>query len=158
MINDYPYLPEGRKIKYVSIEDPFMKEAMNVRNSFSTDMGHPTGAVIVRDMKIIGMGANQSALKNKKLVEIHRKGFCIRKFLRIPSGQKYWLCPGCASFRHHGEVRAIRDAINKNNSIKNSDLYLYGHWWCCKPCWNSIIKAGIKDVYLVDNASELFKK
>lgn len=158
MNSRYPYLPEGRDIKYVPISDVFMAEAMNVRNNLSTDSLHPTGAVIVLDGKIIGKGANQSAFRNKKLIELHKKGFCIRRFLKIPSGQKYWLCPGCSASKHHAETRAVKDAFKKREMTTGADLYLYGHWWCCKPCWDSMIKAEIRDVYLVDNADDLFKK
>lgn len=158
MNNRYPYLPEGKTIKYVTILDPFMVEAMKMRQNFSTDFYHPTGAVTVLGGKIIGRGANQSALKNKKLIEAHKKGFCIRRLLKIPSGQKYWLCPGCSSCRHHAETRAAKDAVSKNGNAKGADLYLYGHWWCCKPCWDEMIVAGIRDVYLVDTAEQLFKK
>lgn len=158
MNQKYPYLPKGRIIEYVSIDNHFMKEAMHIRNTLSTDINHPTGAVIVFDGKIIGKAANQSALKSRKLIEIHKNGLCIRKLFRISSGQKYWLCPGCASFRHHAERRAIEDAKKNNHFIIGADLYLYGHWWCCKPCWDIIIKSGIRNVYLVDNANILFKK
>jgi deoxycytidylate deaminase len=158
MNNRYPYLPEGREIKYVPVTDVFMAEAMNMRNNFSTDANHPTGSVVVFEGKIIGKGANQSALKNKKLIKLHQNGLCVRKILKIKTGTKYWLCPGCAAYRHHSEPRAVKDAIKKAGSAKGADLYLYGHWWCCKPCWDSMIKGGIKDTYLVDNADALFKK
>ncbi len=154
----YPYLPEGRSIKYVSIDNIYMKEAMNIRNSLSTDMNHPTGAVVVYNGKIIGKGANQSVLKNKNLINIHKNYICIRRILKIKSGEKYWLCPGCSSHKQHAESRAVRDALLRNNSIKGFDLYLYGHWWCCKPCWDSMIKAGINDVYLLDDSVSMFKK
>ncbi len=158
MNNHYPYLPEGREFKYISISDPFMAETQKVTLTQSTDQNHPTSALIVKDGKIIGTGANQSALKNKKLIDLHKNGLCVRRILKIPSGKKYWLCPGCSSCRYHSETRAVLDAWKKGFDTKGADLYHYGHWWCCKPCWNSMIKAGIKDVYLVDNAEELFKK
>jgi deoxycytidylate deaminase len=158
MNNRYPYLPEGREFKYVPISDPFMAETKRIRDTLSTDFFHPTGAAIVKDGKVIGIGANQSALKNKKLIELHKNGLCVRRVLKIPSGKKYWLCLGCSSCRHHSETRAVLDAWKKGLDTKGADLYHYGHWWCCKPCWDSMIKAGIKDVYLVDNAEELFKK
>lgn len=158
MNHKYPYLPEGREFKYVPISNPFMAETKRVTLAQSTDANHPTGAVIVKDGKILGSAANKSALNNKKLIELHRKGFCVRKILKIPSGQKYWLCPGCASHKMHAEPGAIKDAQKKYGDITGADLYHWGHWWCCQPCWDSMIKAGIKDVYLVDNADELFKK
>jgi deoxycytidylate deaminase len=166
---NYPYLPKGRIIEYVSADDEFMKEAMRLRNSESTDVQHPTGAVVVKDGVVIGCGANRSALKNEKLLQFHKDTFCVRRFLKIPSGQKYWLCPGCASCKQHAESRAIKDALRKVKNAKGdstgkstiqliagADLYLYGHWWCCKPCWDNMIAAGIDRVFLVEGATELF--
>ena len=158
MDNRYPYLPEGRTIKYVSLDNGFMREAKIVRDTMSTDLNHSTGAVVVLNGKIVGRGANQSALKNKKLLDFHKNIFCVRRFLGIPSGEKYWLCPGCSSARYHGETRAIKNALKNHGSIQGADLYLYGHWWCCKPCWNAMITAGIRDVYLVEGATDLFKR
>ena len=157
MANDYPYLPEGRIIKHVSADDRFMREAKIVRDTTSTDLNHSTGAVVVLNGKIVGHGANRSALKNKKLLDFHKNVFCARRFLRIQSGEKYWLCPGCSSPRYHAETRATEDALKNRGSIQGADLYLYGHWWCCKPCWNAMITAGIHDVYLVEGAEEQFK-
>lgn len=152
----YPYLPEGREIKYVGEDNFFMFMAKKIRNDKSTDTNHPTGAVIVKENKIIGEWANQSALKNKWLIAFHKKGWCLRKFLGIKTGEKYWLCPGCSNYKYHAESGAIKDATKKGFDTKGADLYLYGHWWCCKPCWDTIIKAGIKDVYLLENAKEKF--
>lgn len=158
MQNNYPYLPEGRKFIYVPITDPFMAETKKVTLELSTDQQHPTGAVIVKDGKILGFGANQSALKNPKLMQFHKNVFCVRRFLKIPTGQKYWICPGCASSKLHSEPRAIKMAQKKHGDITGADLYHWGHWWCCKPCWDSMIAAGIRDVYLVEGAKEQFKR
>jgi tRNA(Arg) A34 adenosine deaminase TadA len=136
-----------------------MAEAKRVMLGYSTDKVHPTGAVVVKDGKIIGSAANQSALRNKYLLDFHKKYFCVRRFFKIKSGEKYWLCPGCASHRMHAEPRSINDAREKygTSAVKGADIYLWGHWWCCKPCWDSMIKSGIKNVYLVENATDLFK-
>jgi deoxycytidylate deaminase len=158
MQNNYPYLPEGRTIKYVPITDPFMVEAERARSEISTEMNYPTGAVVVLGLQIIGRAGNQAALKNKKLQEFHRTRLCLRKVFKIPSGQKYWVCPGCAKHQHHAEWGSVRDAVKNKGDITGADLYLYGHWWCCKPCWKSMIDAGIRDVYLVEGAFELFEK
>jgi len=154
----YPYLPENREIKYVSIDNPFMKEAMRVRDTLSNDLYFRTGAVVVLNSKIIGYGANKSILGNEKLIELHKNGWCIRKMFKVKSGNKYWLCPGCSSPNNHAENRAIIDAYKKNGAIDGADLYLYGHWWCCKDCWNSIIKHNINNVFLVSDATTLFKR
>ena len=153
----YPYLPVGREIKYLPESDPFLQLAKKVRES-STDDNHSTGAIVVKNGQVLGQGANQSALKSKKLREFHIKYFCVRRFFKIPSGQKYWLCPGCANFGSHAEAKAIKDAVKKNNGINGADLYLYGHWWCCKPCWDKMILAGIKNVYLAEGATEKFSR
>lgn len=157
MNNKYPYLPEGKEIKYVGLDNPYMKKAKEYMDKYSTDMSHPTGAVVVKNDVIIGMAANKSAINNKKLLTIHKDYICVRRILKIKTGTKYWLCPGCASFRYHAESGSVKDAISKGNNPMGADLYLYGHWWCCKPCWDEMIKGGIKNVYLLDKADELFK-
>ena len=153
----YPYLPTGRTILYVSSSDPFMKEAERVCREKTTDRNHPTGSVVVLDGKVIGSNANQAGFKSEFMIDLHRNGACIRRLLKIKSGQKYWLCPGCASPENHSESLAVKDALSRNGKIDGADLYLWGHWWCCEVCWNNMIKAGIKDVYLLDRSIELFK-
>jgi deoxycytidylate deaminase len=153
----YPYLPAGREILFVPETNEFMAEAKRIRNTESTDFKNPTAAVIVKDEKIIGQSANHSNLNNKKLIDLHSK-YCIRRIFKVPSGKGYFLCPGCATHKQHGESSAIRDALKKGNDTQGANLYLYGHWWCCQPCWDAMIKAGIKNVYLVENAHELFAR
>ncbi len=53
---------------------------------------------------------------------------------------------------------AIRDALNEDKNLKGASLYLDGHWWMCKPCWDLIIKVGITKTYLRKNSMELYKK
>jgi len=153
----YPYLPEGREIKFVPETNEFMTEAKRIRDTESTDLKNPTGAVVVKDNKIIGKSANHAKLTNPKLLNLHSK-YCVRRILHIPSGKGYFLCPGCANYKQHGESSAIRNALKNGGDTNGADLYLFGHWWCCKPCWDTMIKAGIKDVYLVENAHELFAR
>ncbi len=155
----YLYIPEGRTILYVPENNKYMSAAKEVALTESTDRKVPTGVVIVdQNGNILIRAANQSALKNKFLLDIH-KNWCIRKLFKIPSGQKYWLCPGCASHKNHGEHQAVL-ALEKKFPEKlksNLDLYLWGHWWCCKPCWDKMIQAGIKNVYLMEGIEKLFK-
>ncbi|MDD5589585.1 MAG: deaminase [Candidatus Portnoybacteria bacterium] len=155
---EYPYIPEGREIFYVEENNKFMTLAMRIRNTESTDELQPTGAVVVKDGIILGSGANQVGFKNHFLIKLHAKGWCIRKRIHIKSGTKYWLCPGCATHKEHAENRAVRDAVKKSglDAVRGSDLYLFGHWWCCKPCWDKIIEAEIKNVYLLSGSWQLF--
>ena len=155
----YPYLPKGRTILYVPEDNKYMFFAKEITLTQSTDKKISTGAVIVdEDGKILVSAANQSALKNQYLLDTH-KNWCIRKLFKIPSGQKYWLCPGCASHKNHGEYQAVMALEKKFPQKINStlDLYLWGHWWCCKPCWDKMIEVGIKNVYLMEGIDKLFK-
>lgn len=133
-----------------------MKEAEKIRNELSTDYLVSTGSVIVVGDKVVARGANQANIKNKKIREIHRKGICVRKILNVKTGQKYWLCPGCGDHRNHSETQAIEDAKKNGANIEGADLYLYGHWWCCQPCWDKMIKAGIKNIYLLEGSENKF--
>lgn len=151
-----PYKPEGKQIFYVEDDNIFLVEAKKIMLESSTDKRHSTGAVIVKNEKIIASGANKSALKNLKLIELHKNWACIRRLFKIKSGEKYWLCPGCASCKLHAEFRAVADAQKNNIDTKDADLYLWGHWWCCKPCWDKMLEAGIKNVYLAKEAYEKF--
>jgi deoxycytidylate deaminase len=154
----YPYLPEGKNIRYVAQDNSYIQIAKEYAKEYSTDRQHPTGSVVVREGLIIGKGANQVPLKNPKLKELHKNGWCVRRIFKIPSGQKYWLCPGCSKSSDHSEQQAVRDAIKNHGDIKGADLYLWGHWWCCEPCWNAIINAGIKDVFLMEGSERMFDK
>lgn len=156
--NNYPYLPEGKEIKYVKADNQFMKAAKEACRELSTDRHHPTGAVLVRDGRVILSSANQSAIKNKVLLALHQKGFCVRKILKISSGKKYWLCPGCASARNHAESRFMKEAKRLGIKTAGADVYLWGHWWCCEPCWAAMIAGEVRDVYLLEGSERFFNK
>jgi dCMP deaminase len=147
----YPYLPEGRKIECIKTNNRFMQEAKKIADEKSLDHNVPTGAVLVKDNRVIGGGANGSSF--------HENNECIRVKNKMPSGQRYDLCEGCDP-KNHAEPSAILDAKENGNSklIKGSSLYLYGHWWCCKPCWDVMIENGIEHVYLAEGSAELFDK
>ncbi|MBI4133149.1 hypothetical protein HY478_00895 [Candidatus Uhrbacteria bacterium] len=149
-------MPEGRTILYVAKDNPFMEAARRVCATRSTDRKHPTGAVIVRDHVIIGAAANQAGFRHPALVRFHETTLCLRRVFRVPSGTHYWLCPGCARPQNHSEPLALKNARSHGHDTKDADLYLYGHWWCCEPCWRAITEAGVRNVYLVEGATELF--
>lgn len=151
----YPYLPKGKLIKYVDESNQYMARAKEMART-SNDQSFPTGAVIVCDGQILVEVFNKTYLSNLFLKNFHKK-YCLRRILGIPSGQKYWACPGCASPKNHSEYRAIM-ALEKKFPQKinsNLDLYLWGHWWCCKNCWDVMISAGIKNIYLLQGSEIL---
>lgn len=145
----YPYLPEGRTIEYVASDNEYMQAARSVAEEQSLDSAMPTGTVIVKDGEVIGRGANGS--------DYHKTNECERVKQNIPTGQGYELCEGCHP-KNHSEPRAINDAIVNGHDTEGADAYLWGHWWCCEPCWTSMIRAGIDKVILMDNSEILFNK
>lgn len=146
---EYPYLPEGREILYVSADNEFIQAAKQFAKENSLDKEMPNSSVIVKGGKIIAAGANGS--------DYHKTHVCERVKQNIPSGQGYELCEGCHP-KNHGEFSAITNAKEKGVDTKGADLYLWGHWWCCEACWGQMIKAGIKNVYLLEDSEKLFNK
>ena len=146
---EYPYLPSGRAFAYVDIGDPYMRAAREYAKEHSLDDAVKTGAVLVKDGEIIGRGANGS--------DYHTLHGCERVRRGIPTGHGYELCEGCHP-KNHAEPRAIADAIQNGHDTLGADLYLWGHWWACEPCWNAIIEAGIQNVYLLKDSETLFNK
>ena len=147
--SDYPYLPEGREHKYVGMENEYMQMAKDYAKKYRSNLAQPGAAVIVKNSKVIGIGSigNNPA---------HLDG-CERVRHNVPTGTRYDLCDGCG-YEFHSEARAIADANLAGHDTRDADLYLWGHWWCCEPCWNAMIEAGIKDVYLLENSEVLFNK
>lgn len=145
MSAELPYLPAGREILYVPESNKFLATAETAAFELSTDVEHPTGAVVVRDGVILGVGANRS--------EYHMEHGCERKKRGCPTGTGYELCPGCDP-KFHAEQQAIADA----GECAGADLYLWGHWWCCESCWRKMIGAGIRNAYLIDGAADRWKK
>lgn len=148
-IEKYPYLPEGKMIRYVSRWNVYMALAREFAKKYSLDEVMPGAAVVVKDGMILGTGANGS--------DYHKKQKCQRVILGCRSGEGYELCEGCHP-KNHSEPSAIRDAIKNGRDTNGADLYLWGHWWCCKPCWDAMVEAGIKDIYLLENSEVLFNK
>ena len=146
---EYPYLPEGRTFGYVPEHNVFMRMAKEFAEHRSLDEVMPGGALIVRVGFIIGQGANGS--------NYHKEQPCQRIILGCKTGEGYEFCEGCHP-KNHSESRAINHAQNSGYDTRKADLYLWGHWWCCKWCWDVMIEAGIKDVYLLEGSEALFNK
>lgn len=146
---NYPYIPEGKMFHYVDNKHPFMMLAKEFAKKHSLDSVMPGTAVVVKDDAVLGVGANGS--------DYHKNHPCERIIRGCKSGQGYELCEGCHP-KNHSEPSAIRDALAHGNNTEGADLYLWGHWWCCKPCWDAMIRAGINRVFLLKNSGVLFNK
>ncbi len=145
----YPYLPAGRSFLYVPESNTYMILAKEIAKKYRGNLVQSHAAVLVKNNEVIGIGAigNNPA---------HIKG-CVRVTLNMPTGQGYELCEGCNP-KFHSEQSMIRDAQSKGKDTVGADLYFWGHWWCCKDCWDAIIAADIANVYLLTDSEILFNK
>lgn len=143
----YPYLPENRIVRYVSEANFYMLLAKQYARFKSRDRTMPVGAVLVKNRRLIGCGANGS--------DYHTTHQCRRRILGCKTGQGYELCEGCHP-KNHAESKTIKDAKSRRENTQGARLYLWGHWWCCEPCWNAMIAAGIEEVYLLEYSETLF--
>lgn len=139
----YPYLPEGRAILYVGEDNNYMQSAKELW-AMGGCAKQPTAAVVVKDGKIIGQGTNAGI----RVLECPRWG--------SPTGTNYGPCKDVCKQEGHAEAMAVKDATKNGFDTQGADLYLYGHWWCCQNCWEAMIKAGIKNVYLSENSENIF--
>jgi deoxycytidylate deaminase len=150
-MSKYPYLPEGRVIHHVAADHPFMLEAKNVRAELSGDPIWPNGAVMVKEGKIVARAGN-GFNRGSHLIHV-----CPRIVHECPSGEGYDLC-SLHDPQGHAEQMTIKVAIENGIDPTGADIYMYGHWWCCKPCWDEMIAHGIANVYLPERADAIFTK
>ncbi len=147
----YPYMPSDRFIKYVPVDHPFMVEAAKAREECAGDPLYPVGIVMVKDGRVVARAGNGF---NRGPGKVH---VCPRIVLDCPSGTGYELCdlhdaPG------HSERMLLAAARESGVDPVGSDVYMFGHWWACEPCWTALIEAGVRDLYVVDDAHERFSR
>ncbi len=142
---NYPYLPKGREIKFVGSENEYILAAKEAAMKAGCRK-QPTGAVLVKDGKIIMTATNASTTVS----------VCPRVLKGSKTGTDYHFCKEVCNQDGHSEYSAVQKCLEKGIDIKDADIYLWGHWWCCKPCWDKMIEGEIKNVYLEKNADEKF--
>jgi deoxycytidylate deaminase len=149
---EYPYLPEGRTINYVPINNIWMQAARTVSETQSGCSWWQTGAVVVSNGKIIGQGANHSSGTITIPCPRHQQG--------SKTGEDYHLCREICKSKDeaHAEFNAVVDAQKNGHPVDGADLFLFGHWWCCERCWDEMIDAGVNNVYLLQDAHKIFTK
>lgn len=152
----YPYLPAGRTLLCVPENNPFMRAAKEFARKNHT-VRHIHAAVVVKDGETIGRGSIGGGFHGEIDPATGEKRGCTRERLNVPTGTQYELCKGCG-YDYHSEHSAIRDALERGHDPNEADVYLWGHWWCCEPCWSAMIDAGIRDVYLMEGSERLFNR
>lgn len=107
------------------------------------------GAVIIRDDQVVATGYCGAPRGTKNSLE---HGFCLRKKLGIPSGQRYEMCRSV-----HAEQNAIINASRAGTSLLGGDMYIYGvriddgmneilDAFPCFICKKMLINCGLKRV------------
>lgn len=147
----YPYLPEGRVFMFVAESDPHMQAAAQAARELAGDSTWPVGIVLVRDGQVLARAGNGF---NRGPGEPH---LCPRILKGSKTGEDYDLC-SLHNAEGHAEPMLMKAAAEAGIPTEGADVYMYGHWWACQPCWGALIKGGIRDVYLVENAHVLFSK
>jgi len=148
---EYPYMPDDRYLQYISSDHPHMQEAARARVERAGDPLFPVGAALVRDGVVLVLAGNGF---NKGGKERH---VCPRIVQEVASGEGYELCDKHDS-AGHAEPMLMAAAQEAGVETDGADVYMYGHWWSCESCWNSMIQAGIRDVYVTDDAHEQFSR
>ncbi len=139
---------------YLGIADAVLGRSTCLRRKF--------GAIIVNEDEIIATGYNGAPRGRKNCVDL---GYCTRKKLCIPAGERYELCRSV-----HAEANAIISAARKQTL--GGTLYLVGRdaetheiypqTTPCAMCRRMIINAGIQrvvcrvgeDEYVVTNVRD----
>lgn len=109
------------------------------------------GAVIIRGDQVVATGYCGAPRGTKSSLE---HGFCLRKQLGIPSGQRYEMCRSV-----HAEQNAIINSARSGTSLFGGDMYIYGRVrsddgkveetldaFPCFICKKMLINCGLKRV------------
>jgi len=99
----------------------------------STCLKRKVGAIIVKDSRVLSTGYNGAP----KGIEHCEKVGCLRKKLKVPSGQRHELCRGL-----HAEQNAIIQAAW--HGVKIEGATMYATYQPCIICVKMMINAGIK--------------
>jgi deoxycytidylate deaminase len=161
------YFQNKELYKFAENDDKFMLAAKQAAKDYSLTSLFPIGIVAEKNGEIIARAANGNGYHENNIDSPgHRKG-CIRRHVndereksgldKFKSGEGFELCPGCHT-DSHAEANLIKETrkINNYDKLKGANLYMYGHFWCCRDCWQKMKEAGIKDVYL-PKLSDSFK-
>ena len=124
----------------------FMNYAIDISKKANCIKGK-VGAVLVKNNKIIAEGTNSVP----EGIEPCTEETCIRKKLKLKSGEKQELC-----FVVHAEQNALLDALRKKIEVKGSVLYVTKQ--PCIICAKMLINAGIKKINYIKAYPDLYSE
>lgn len=105
----------------------------------STCLRRKTGAVIVREKRILTTGYNGAPSGIRHCDEAG----CLRESLSIPSGERHELCRGL-----HAEQNAILQAALHGVSLRDAEIYTTHE--PCIVCAKMLINVGIRKIYYLE--------
>lgn len=182
----YPYIPEDRIIKYVNKDNQYMKEAslmmeqggcfiqktgavivldnkiIGKGNNASKTLDHcprrKKGSKTGEDYYLCKEVCGQFGHAESNAIYNTVKSLGIEK-------EKIKELENLINLAYYNKDTDLEELENKIvkftktinlEKIKKADLYLDGHWWCCKACWIFMNAFSIKDVYLRDDSFEKY--
>jgi dCMP deaminase len=119
--------------------DEYFLEVAALVAKRSTCLRRCVGAVLVKDKRILATGYNGAPKGLKHCLDIG----CLRKKLKIPSGERHELCRAL-----HAEQNALIQASLYGISVRDSTLYATNQ--PCVICAKMLINAGIKEIVISD--------
>ncbi len=134
-----------------SWDNYFLTIAQQVKTR-STCLRRQTGAVLVRDKRILTTGYNGAPRGLRHCLEIG----CLRESQGVASGERHELCRGL-----HAEQNAILQAAIYGVSVDKAVLYTTH--FPCSLCAKMLINAGIVKIFYLEDypdelSSSLFKE
>ncbi len=158
-------VPEGLSIRTADMSHPMMQKAFahamkHQKLQSASGMRAVTSALVAQDgtvvMGVAGELCDTVTDSSKDDITYHAEtGRCDR--MQSDGNVDYDKCPGCRHNRHSEQcavLKALRDGVD----LIDSEIYLYGQWWVCEPCSGKSVDAGVKTIYLLPNARELFDR
>ena len=115
--------------------DEYFMEMAYVVSKRSTCLRRKVGAILVKNRHILCTGYNGAPKGLKHCSEVG----CLRRQLKVPSGERHELCRGL-----HAEQNVIIQAAVFGVSIKDSLLYCTNT--PCVVCIKMLINAGVKEI------------
>ncbi|NCC70053.1 hypothetical protein EOM09_00520 [bacterium] len=182
----YPYIPDDRVIKYVDKENEFMKEASEMMKKGGCFIQKTGAVIVLENKIIgKGSNASKTldyCPRRKKGSKTGEDYYLCKEMCgQFGHAESNAIYNTVKSFGIDKEkLEELENLINiayysKNTNleeleikiknfvktiniekIKGADLYLDGHWWCCKICWMFMNAFYIKDVYLRNDSFEKY--
>lgn len=164
----YPFVPTNIVLAEATIEQPDMRMAFehamkHEHRQAASGMRAVTSVLVTRDgtrlLGVAGELTNHIPDHDDELVDDltwHAKyGRCDRT--QVDGNVDYDRCPGCRHDRH-SERSVVRKALRDGVDLTGSEIYLYGQWWICESCADAAHEAGVRKIYLLPKAYELFDR